>query len=178
MAAAAFAAAVTVLPVAPSPARAQTVAGATLPAPPITAPPIPTSAAILVDVDTGRVLYGHDERVPLPPGSLTKTLVAMIAADWLPPDAQVPVDAVAFNAYPDKVGMKPGQRWPLTIALHALITDSANDAAYALGEDIGGSLEGFAPVMQEAGRQIGMADHPTLEDPAGLTAARGSPAAT
>lgn len=188
MAAAALATALTVLPVATSPARAQTapgttaaraalagtaVPGAAVPGPPITAPPIPTSAAILVDVDTGRVLYEHDDRVPLPPASLTKTLVAMIAADWLPADAEIPVDTVAFNAYPDKVGMKPGQRWPLAIVMHALITDSANDAAYALGEDIGRSLAGFAPIMADAAKQIGMSDHPVLEDPAGLDGSEG-----
>ena len=133
-----------------------------------TAAPPPAKAEILVDVDTGRVLYEQNAHTPLPPGSLTKTLTAMIAADWLPAGASVPVTAVDANVYPDRVGMKAGQLWPLNISLHALITDSANDAAYALAEDIGGSLSGFAPVMQEAARQIGMSDHPTLEDPAGL----------
>lgn len=140
---------------------------------PATVPMPAAKAAILVDADTGRVLYENNAHAPLPPGSLTKTLTAMIASDWLPADAQIPVTAVDANVYPDRVGMKPGQLWPLTTTLHALITDSANDAAYALAEDIGGSLEGFAPVMQEAARQMGMADHPTLEDPAGLDGTEG-----
>lgn len=135
--------------------------------------PAPAAASILVDVDSGRALFEADAHDPLRPGSLTKTLTAMIAADWLPAGAQIPVNAVAFNAYPDKVGMKPGQRWPLPVALHALITDSANDAAYALAIDIGGSLAGFAPVLQEAAGQIGLSDHPTLEDPAGLDGTEG-----
>jgi D-alanyl-D-alanine carboxypeptidase (penicillin-binding protein 5/6) len=141
--------------------------------PPVTAPPAPAAAAILIDVDTGRVLYAANAHAPLPPGSLTKVLTAMIAYDWLPASSQIPVNAVAYNAYPDKVGMKPGQKWPLAIALHALITDSANDAAYALAIDIGGSLKGFVPIMAEAGRQIGMTDHPTIEDPAGLDGTEG-----
>ena len=136
-------------------------------------PPPVTSASILVDVDTGRVLYEQNMHTPLPPGSLTKTLTAMIAADWLPGDAEVPVTPEAFNAYPDKVGMKPGQKWPLDTTLHALITDSANDAAYALAIDIGGSLQGFTSVMQAAGHQIGMSDSPVLEDPAGLDGTEG-----
>lgn len=131
------------------------------------------AAAILVDADTGRVLYESNAHTPLPPGSLTKTLTAMIAADWLPPTAQVPVTTAAFNAYPDKVGMKPGQKWPLGIVMHALITDSANDAAYALAIDIAGSLQAFPAVMQSAGRQIGLSDHPVLEDPAGLDGTEG-----
>ena len=158
-------------------ALAQTAPGAqtppAAPEPSITAPPAPAAAAILVDVDTGRVLYQENAHTPLPPGSLTKVLTAMIAYDWLPPNSQVPVNAVAYNAYPDKVGMKPGQKWPLAIALHALITDSANDAAYALAIDIGGSLKGFVPIMEAAGRQIGMTDHPTIEDPAGLDGTEG-----
>jgi D-alanyl-D-alanine carboxypeptidase (penicillin-binding protein 5/6) len=151
----------------------QTGAGAAAAGPSISAPPAPAAAAILVDVDTGRVLYEDNAHTPLPPGSLTKVLTAMIAYDWLPPNSQIPVDAVAYNAYPDKVGMKPGQKWPLAIALHALITDSANDAAYALAIDIGGSLKGFVPIMEEAGRQIGMTDHPIIEDPAGLDGTEG-----
>lgn len=124
-------------------------------------------------MDTGHVLYEQNAHAPLPPGSLTKTLTAMVAADWLPASAEIPVTVDAFNAYPDKVGMKPGQKWPLSTTLHALITDSANDAAYALAIDIGGSLQGFAGVMQKAGAQIGMSDHPVLEDPAGLDGTEG-----
>lgn len=142
-----------------------------------TAPPAPvpltSSAALLVDVDTGHVLYTQNPHAPLPPGSLSKTLTAMIAVDWLPGDAEIPVTGEAFNAYPDKVGMKPGQKWPLSTTLHALITDSANDAAYALAIDIGGSLPGFATVMQQAGSQIGLSDHPVLADPAGLDGTEG-----
>lgn len=156
---------VTVIPVMGGTAGAQT-------APPAPAP-LTSSAAVLIDVDTGRVLYAQNPHTPLPPGSLSKALTAMIAADWLAPGADVPVTVDAFNAYPDKVGMKPGQRWPLSTTLHALITDSANDAAYSLAVDIGGSLAGFAPVMQEAGRQIGLSDHPALEDPAGLDGTEG-----
>jgi D-alanyl-D-alanine carboxypeptidase (penicillin-binding protein 5/6) len=137
------------------------------------APPPTFAAAVLVDVDTGRVLFAQNAHAPLPPGSLTKTLTAMIASDWLAADAQVPVTADAFNASPDKVGMKPGQSWPLATVEHALITDSANDAAYALAIDIGGSLPGFAPIMAEAARQIGMVDDPVLEDPAGLDGKEG-----
>jgi D-alanyl-D-alanine carboxypeptidase len=140
---------------------------------PSTAPPPIASAAILVDADTGRVIFEQNAHTPLPPGSLTKTLTAMIAAGWLSPGTEVPVAADAFNASPDKVGMATGQKWPLDIALHALITDSANDAAYALADLIGGSLHEFPKVMQNAGDEIGLTDHPTLEDPAGLDGTEG-----
>ena len=56
----------------------------------------------------------QNDHVPLPPASLTKMLTAMIASDWLPPGAMVPVSARAATVSPDRVGMKAGQRWPLS----------------------------------------------------------------
>src|SRR5262249_19630906 len=85
-----------------------------------------------------------------------------------------PVSARAAGVYPDKVGMKPGQRWPLTIALHALLISSANDAAYALAERVGVSVERFAVIMGAAATQMGMTDHPVLRDPAGLDGREGA----
>jgi D-alanyl-D-alanine carboxypeptidase (penicillin-binding protein 5/6) len=129
---------------------------------------------LLVDVTTGRELLGQNEHVLLPPASLTKLLTAMIATDWLPPAAIVPVSPRAAGVYPDKVGMKPGQRWPLTIALHALLISSANDAAYALAERVGVSIERFSVIMGRAATQMGMTDHPVLRDPAGLDGTEGA----
>jgi D-alanyl-D-alanine carboxypeptidase len=129
---------------------------------------------LLVDVTTGRELFGQNEHVLLPPASLTKILTAMVAIDWLPPRAVVPVSARAAGVYPDKVGMKPGQRWPLTIALHALLISSANDAAYALAERVGVSVERFAVIMGNAATEMGMTDHPVFRDPAGLDGTEGA----
>jgi D-alanyl-D-alanine carboxypeptidase len=146
---------------------ASTTTTTTTPSPP------PAHAELLIDVNNGHVLYAQDAHIPMPPGSLTKILTAMIVADWLPPDAQVPVSAVAANAYPDRLGMKAGQVWPLSVSLQALLVDSANDAAYALAQRVSGSLPAFAATMQQAAAEIGMTDHPVLEDPAGLDGTEG-----
>jgi D-alanyl-D-alanine carboxypeptidase (penicillin-binding protein 5/6) len=137
-------------------------------------PPPPAKAMLLVDVTTGRELYGVNEHVILPPASLTKILTAMVASDWLPPRALVPVSARAAGVYPDRVGMKAGQRWPLTVALHALLISSANDAAYALAERVGLSVERFGTIMGAAAAELGMTDHPVLRDPAGLDGTEGA----
>jgi D-alanyl-D-alanine carboxypeptidase (penicillin-binding protein 5/6) len=129
---------------------------------------------LLIDVTSGRELFGQNEHVLLPPASLTKILTAMIAVDWLPPGAIVPVSARAAGVYPDKVGMKPGQRWPLAVALHALLISSANDAAYALAERVGVSVERFALIMGAAATQLGVTDHPVFHDPAGLDGTEGA----
>ncbi len=137
-----------------------------------TAPPA-AKAEVLVDVATGRVLAGQNEHLPLPPASLTKILTAMIVADWLPPGTVIPVSAQAASVYPDRVGMKAGQRWPLAIALRTLLVFSANDAAYALAQRVGGSLAGFAVIMRQAGAELGLSGPVVLRDPAGLDGQEG-----
>jgi serine-type D-Ala-D-Ala carboxypeptidase (penicillin-binding protein 5/6) len=137
-----------------------------------TVPPA-AKAEVLVDVATGRVLFGENEHLPLPPASLTKMLTAMIAYDWLSPAAVIPVSAQAATVYPDRVGMKAGQRWPLSITLHALLVFSANDAAYALAQRVGGSLANFAVIMREAAAELGLSGPLVLHDPAGLDGREG-----
>ncbi len=119
------------------------------------------------------MLFGENAHLPLPPASLTKLLTAMIASDWLPPGAVVPISANAATASPDRVGMKTGQRWPLAVALRTLLVFSANDAAYALAERVGGSLGGFAVIMRQAATELGMSGRVVLRDPAGLDGKEG-----
>jgi D-alanyl-D-alanine carboxypeptidase (penicillin-binding protein 5/6) len=129
---------------------------------------------LLVDMGTGRELVGSNEHVLLRPASLTKLLTAMIATDWLAPATLVRVSTRAAAVAPDKVGMKPGQRWRLTIAMHALLISSSNDAAYALAEQAAGSVPRFAALMTAAADQLGMTYHPVLRDPAGLDGTEGA----
>ena len=138
------------------------------------APPLPAAKAVLlVDVNTGREIFGSNEHELLRPASLTKLLTAMIAADWLPPTALVGVSPRAAAVAPDKLGMKAGQRWPLTIVLHALLISSSNDAAYALAEQVAGSEARFAVLMRSAAAELGITDRPVLWDPAGLDGTEG-----
>jgi serine-type D-Ala-D-Ala carboxypeptidase (penicillin-binding protein 5/6) len=128
---------------------------------------------LLVDMDTAKILYAQNPHAQLRPGSLTKMVTALVAVDWLPAQALVPVTPVAANVYPDKVGMVAGQDWPLNDTLQALLIFSANDAAYALAQRVSGSLARFAVTMQETAAQLGMTDHPVLRDPAGLDGQEG-----
>jgi D-alanyl-D-alanine carboxypeptidase (penicillin-binding protein 5/6) len=154
-------------------ARAETLDPASTTSTTSTTLPPAAKAELLVDLSTGRALFGQHEHVLLPPASLTKLLTAMIAEDWLRPGTLIPVSAQAANVYPDRVGMKAGQRWPLAISLRTLLVFSANDAAYALAQRVGGSLEGFEFIMRRAAAQLGMTDRPLLHDPAGLDGTEG-----
>ena len=143
-------------------APAARAAGSTSSAPP------PPKSWILVDATSGVVLDAGNDRTPLPPASLTKLLTAVIAAQTLFPTDGVAVSARAAGEPARKIGMKQGEVWPFRDALYALLLSSANDAAAAIGERIGGNLENFATMMGDAGRHLGLADSPVLQDPAGL----------
>jgi D-alanyl-D-alanine carboxypeptidase (penicillin-binding protein 5/6) len=87
---------------------------------------------VLVDVNTGNVLAGYDERLPVRPASLTKVLTALIAVSYLPTKASVKGTKVSWSAYPNTVGIEVGVAWPLGEVLQSLLVMSANDAAYAM----------------------------------------------
>ena len=131
--------------------------------------PVPQARSyILVDVNTGNVLAGYNEHLRVPPASLTKVLVALIAIRYLSPDEGVPGTTVSEDVYPNRVGIEKGVAWPLPEVLQSLLVYSANDAAYAIADRISGTLRGFAPVMERSALQIGMGDDPLFQDPAGL----------
>ncbi len=156
--------------VAQAPAQAPAPAPSPLPAPTPAAPPAapPAKAWALVDADTGRILDAGNDRVPLPPASLTKIITALTAVATTPPNADVPVSARAAAAPAYKLSIKQGQVWTFDEMLHALLITSANDAAVALAERGGGTVEGFQPMFAATAARLGMADHPVLNDPAGL----------
>jgi len=162
----------------PEPASVSTPASPRTMAPPPTAPPargpLPEAKSyVLVDVGTGNVLAGYNERLRLPPASLTKVLTALIAVTYLPPGATVTATKTSEAVYPNRVGMEVGKPWPLGEVLHALLIMSANDAAYAIAGRISGKVSAFGEVMERAAAQIGMSDHPVLHDPAGLDGTEG-----
>lgn len=125
-------------------------------------------AWILVDDSTGVVLSAGNDRQPLPPASLTKLLTALIAVGRLQPTDTMTVSPIAAAEPASKIGMKVGQVWTFQNALYSLLLASANDAAVAIAERVGGSLSGFAELMAQTGQQLGLQDHPVLHDPAGL----------
>ena len=144
---------------APLPAEAQ--------APP---PPPAPQAWIVVDADTGAVIDGSGERMPLRAASVIKLLTALIAVERLPAGATVPVSPLAEGMPARKINMKAGQAWALTDTLYSLLLVSANDAAAALAERVSGSRAEFAAAMADAARRLGLEDTPVLRDPAGLDA--------
>ena len=114
--------------------------------------------AVLMDADSGRVLYGKEEETVLPMASTTKIMTCILALEL--GDLEDEVEASSYAASQPKVhlGMSEGETFYLKDLLHSLMLESHNDSAVAIAEHIGGSVEGFAELMNGKAREIGCED--------------------
>jgi serine-type D-Ala-D-Ala carboxypeptidase (penicillin-binding protein 5/6) len=124
-------------------------------------------AYILVDADNGCIRAAKDEHQSLLTASTVKLLTAITALERLPLDSTVPVSARAANQPAMKINMHEGEVWTLDDAIHSMLIVSANDAAYAIAERTGGSVEQFAKLANVTAKQLGATDT-NFADPAGL----------
>jgi D-alanyl-D-alanine carboxypeptidase (penicillin-binding protein 5/6) len=150
------------------PAPALPPPGVPPPGTPGLAPPLGPQAWVVVDADTGNVVNAADDHTPMRPASISKVLTAIVATQYLPANAAVPVSPVAAGTESVNLGMKVGQVWTFTDTLHAMLMLSANDAATALAERVSGSREAFAAQMDRTAAALRLVDHPIVHDPAGL----------
>ena len=121
----------------------------------------PKYAGIVVDANTGKVLYSDDPDGLRYPASLTKMMTIYLTFEALEAgrirlDSKVPVSANAAKEPPSKLGVRPGGSLTVDQAIKALVTRSANDVATALGEFLGGSESRFAQIMTNKARALGM----------------------
>ena len=128
------------------------------------------TAAALFDVDNGEVLCAKNVYEKLHPASLTKVMTALVALKYgNPDDILTASENVKINESGAQLcGVKPGDSMTLDQALHILLMYSANDVAIMIAEHIGGSVEGFAAMMNEEARSLG-ATNSNFVNPHGLT---------
>ena len=131
-------------------------------------------AAIVMDGRTGEVLYEKNADARLHPASLTKMMTLYITfqeieAGRLSLDTMVTVTKYAASQPPSRLGLKPGQKIAVRYLIRAAAIKSANDAAAALGDHIGGDHVTFAKRMTRTARQLGMVNT-TFKNANGLTA--------
>ncbi len=128
-------------------------------------------SGILCDVNGKRIIYAKDENLQLAPASLTKVMTALIALQNAKPDqiltASENVKITESGA--TLAGLEAGDTMTLDQALHALLMQSANDAAVLIAENVGGSVEGFADMMNAEALRLG-ATNSHFVNPHGLTA--------
>jgi D-alanyl-D-alanine carboxypeptidase len=138
--------------------------------------------ALVVDVDSGKVLYAERATDPWFPASITKLMTVYVALNAvregkLSIDSLLTVSENAASMPPSKMAFRPGTQIRLDNALKIIMVKSANDVSATIAEGIGGTVEGFAQMMNDSGRRLGMREsHWTnphgLPDPAQFTSAR------
>jgi D-alanyl-D-alanine carboxypeptidase (penicillin-binding protein 5/6) len=112
-------------------------------------------AAVLMDADSGRVLYGKNGYEALPMASTTKIMTLILALENGNLDDTVTVTGYAASMPQVRLGMKKGEEYRLRDLLYSLMLESHNDSAVAIAEHISGSVEGFALLMNNKALEIG-----------------------
>ena len=122
-------------------------------------PPLPevsSSAWVLYAPDSGVILDGRNEEQSLPMASVTKMMTALVVRDVLEMDDRVRISPSAAGTGEAEIGLVPGERWSVEDLLYATLVRSANDAAVALAQAAGGSIDGFAEMMNAKAVELGL----------------------
>jgi D-alanyl-D-alanine carboxypeptidase len=117
--------------------------------------------ALVVELESGRVLHAERATDPWFPASITKLMTAYVALDkvrsgQMSMDTLLLVSDGAAALPPSKMGFKPGTEIRLDNALKIMMVKSANDVAATIAENIGGSIDGFSELMNAHAQRLGM----------------------
>lgn len=112
-------------------------------------------SAVLMDGESGRVLYEKDGERPLANASTTKVLTCIVALENSSGDDYVQISQNAASQPEVKLGLQKGEQYYLEDLLYSLMLKSHNDTAVAIAEHCGGSVEGFARMLNRKAKQIG-----------------------
>ncbi|MGF2616921.1 D-alanyl-D-alanine carboxypeptidase [Rossellomorea vietnamensis] len=131
------------------------------------APSVSAQRAIVIDQDTGRVLYEKDAHTQSRIASITKIMTAILAIESGKLDEKATVSSNAVKAEGSSIYLKPGEKIKLEDLVYGLMLRSGNDSAVAIAEHVGGSLDGFVYLMNKKAEEIGMVNS-HFENPHGL----------
>ena len=131
------------------------------------APSISAKSAVVIDADTGRILYEQDAHTRRGMASTTKIMTAIVALEQASPDMLVTVDPRACGVEGSSVYLYAGEKIKMEALLYALMLQSANDAAEAIAYAVAGGIDEFAALMNQKADELGLtATH--FENPHGL----------
>ena len=114
-------------------------------------------AAVLMDGDTGRILYGKNQDQTLPMASTTKIMTCILALENASLDDVVEVSSYAASMPDVQLNIREGEQYRLEDLLYSLMLESHNDTA-AIAEHVAGTREAFADMMNQKARDIGCRD--------------------
>jgi D-alanyl-D-alanine carboxypeptidase (penicillin-binding protein 5/6) len=130
------------------------------------------TAAYVLETSTKQVLFAENEHQALPTASMAKMMTLLITMEEIKSgnlkyDTPVTISARASKMGGSQVYLRAGSVWPVKNLIIATMVQSANDAAQALAEQIGGSSESFADMMNARSQELGLT-HSHFYDPHGL----------
>lgn len=118
-------------------------------------PALTCSAAVLIEFDTGKVLYDKNMNEPMYPASTTKIMTALLALENLDLKKQITVPDTFGPAEGSAMYLLPGETFTVEELLQGLMIKSANDAAVLLALEISGDIPSFAELMNKRATEIG-----------------------
>jgi D-alanyl-D-alanine carboxypeptidase (penicillin-binding protein 5/6) len=123
--------------------------------------PVPYKYAILIDAETGKVLFEKDAHTPSPPASMVKMMTTLIVLERVRDGALKLSDTVTASRWAAQMGgsqiyLKDGETLTVEDLLRAVMIHSANDASAALAEHIAGSTDAFVDLMNDKAEQLGL----------------------
>ncbi|ENQ3080928.1 D-alanyl-D-alanine carboxypeptidase [Bacillus cereus] len=136
-------------------------------------PVIEAAAAILMDAQSGKVVYGKNENVPLAPASMSKMMTEYIVLEkihngTLKWSDSVRISPNAVNSIGAKINVQVGNRLTVSDLFHAMVISSANNAAVALAEHISKSEENFTKLMNAKAKQLNLSNETHFVNATGL----------
>ena len=115
-------------------------------------------SAVLMDADSGRVLFGKEADVARPMASTTKIMTCILTLEHMEEGQVAAVSDYAVCQPKVRLGVRGKEEYYVRDLLYSLMLESHNDSAVVIAEGIGGSVEGFAVMMNEKAKEIGCAD--------------------
>ncbi|WEG11423.1 D-alanyl-D-alanine carboxypeptidase [Pullulanibacillus sp. KACC 23026] len=125
------------------------------------------AASILMDQDSGRVLYGKNIHQKRRIASITKVMTAILAIESGKLNKTVTISSNAYGTEGSSLYLKKGEKIKLKDLVYGLMLRSGNDAAVAIAEAVGGSVQGFTTLMNKKAKELGMMDT-NFSNPHGL----------
>ena len=126
-------------------------------------------SAVLMDADSGRVLFGKEETAVLPMASTTKIMTCILVLENSQTDEIASVSQNAASQPKVRLGVQEGEHYRIEHLLYSLMLESHNDSAVVLAEHVAGSVEGFAKLMNQKAVELGCR-HTYFITPNGLDA--------
>ena len=112
-------------------------------------------SAVLMDADTGRILYAKNAEEQRPMASTTKIMTLILALENANPDDIVMISDYAASMPDVQLHLRAGEHYRLGDLLYSMMLESHNDSAVAIAEHVGGTVPGFAALMNAKTRDIG-----------------------